>query len=211
MQRQALLIAHSVEEDTAGMAWAPSAVWDEETSQYYVFWASRQYDAGDAEHSGPAATLDTIRYATTQDFATFSAAGDWVALADTPLIDQELQNLGEPGTWARFLKNETTLQVYQETTTEGLFGTWTRVPGYVRDESPLEGPASFADNLTPGRYYLLLDDYTEYVPFETSDITAAGSWQSASDLSGFPKGLKHGSVTPLTQEEYDAVAAAYPA
>ena len=192
------------------MVWAPSAVWDDATSQYYVFWSSRHYASTDTSHSGAAVTLDTIRYATTADFASFGAPQDYVALADTPLIDQEFQYLGEAGSWARFLKNETVSQVYQETTSGGLFGAWARVPGYVRDESPMEGPASFADNVTPGVYHLLLDDYTEYVPFETADIAAAGGWQ-ASGASGFPRGLKHGSVTPLTQDEYDAVAAAYPA
>lgn len=192
------------------MTWAPSAVWDDSTSQYHVFWSSRQYAVSDTSHSGDAVTLDRIRYATTTDFATFSAPQDYVALPDTPLIDQEFQNLGSADSWARFLKNETTLQVYQETSDDGLFGTWTRIPGYVRNESPREGPASFADNVTPGLYHLLLDDYTEYVPFQTDDIEAAGGWQAVS-ASGFPSGLKHGSVTPLTQAEYDAVAAAYPA
>ncbi|KAM0504070.1 hypothetical protein ACHAO3_003983 [Verticillium nonalfalfae] len=198
----------NIEDPTGGMAWAPSAVWDDETQQYFVFWASRHYAAADTEHTGPA-NLDRIRYATTRDFVSFSRPRDYHALPDTPLIDQEFQYLGAPGAYARFLKNETVNQVYQETTTEGLFGTWTRVPGYVRPESPLEGPASYADNLIAGRYHLFLDNYTEYVPFVTSNV-ASGAWAPAS-REGFPRGLKHGSVTPLTQEEYDAVAARYPA
>ncbi|KAI0599090.1 family 43 glycoside hydrolase [Biscogniauxia sp. FL1348] len=198
-----------VEAETAGMTWAPSAVWDDETSQYHVFWSSRHYSASDTTHSGTA-TLDRIRHATTTDFASFSAADDYLALADTPLIDQEFQYLGTPGSYARFLKNETVNQIYQETTMEGLFGSWTRASaGYVSDRSPLEGPAAFADNATPGLYHLLMDDYTQYVPYQTSDILS-GSWQ-ASSLAGFPTGLKHGSVTPLAQEEYDALAAAYAA
>ncbi|KAM0272619.1 hypothetical protein ACHAQH_008610 [Verticillium albo-atrum] len=197
-----------IEDPTGGMAWAPSAVWDDETEQYFVFWASRHYAASDTEHTGPA-SLDRIRYATTRDFVTFGAPRDYHALPDTPLIDQEFQYLGTSGAYTRFLKNETVNQVYQETTTDGIFGTWTRVPGYVRPESPLEGPASYADNLVAGRYHLFLDNYTEYVPFETSGISSA-DWTSV-PMDGFPRGLKHGSVTPLTQKEYDAVAARYPA
>ncbi|KAI1077798.1 glycoside hydrolase family 43 protein [Whalleya microplaca] len=197
-----------VETGTAGMVWAPSAVWDDGTPQYYVFWSSRHYKSSDTAHAGTA-SLDRIRYATTTDFAIFSEPRDYLALPDTPLIDQEFQKLGTSGAFARFLKNETTNQVYQETTSDGLFGTWTRVPGYVRNETPREGPASFADNVTPGLHHLLLDDYTEYVPYETSNIYSP-TWK-ASSTSGFPTGLKHGSVTPLTKEEYNAVAAAYPA
>ncbi|KAF2970138.1 hypothetical protein GQX73_g3441 [Xylaria multiplex] len=195
-----------IEEDTAGMAWAPSAVWDDATSQYYVFWSSRLYSSSDAGHTGTA-SLDRIRYATTRDFATFSAPQDYAAEPDTPLIDQEFLRTGADS-FTRFLKNETVNQVYQENGTGGLFGSWTRVPGYLRPESPLEGPAAFADNTTPGRYYVWLDNYTQYVPFETSDLQNP-SW-SAAGTSGFPTGLKHGSVTPLTQKEYDAIAAAYP-
>ncbi|KAH7130017.1 family 43 glycoside hydrolase [Dactylonectria estremocensis] len=196
-----------VENDTAGMVWAPSAVWDDLTAQYYVFWASRLYDSSDTNHAGTA-SLDRIRYATTRDFVTFSSPSDYLALASTPLIDQEFQYLGTPGAFVRFLKNETTNQVYQEKTTEGLFGSWDRIPGYVRNQSPLEGPASFADNLTPGLYHLLLDDYTQYVPFQTSNILSP-DWV-ASDTSSFPAGLKHGSVTPLTKKEYKRIANKYP-
>ncbi|KAI8242965.1 hypothetical protein K4K57_011109 [Colletotrichum sp. SAR 10_99] len=198
----------SVEADTAGMVWAPSAVWDADKGHWYVFWASRHYRSTDTGHTGTA-TLDRIRYTATKDFVTFSAARDYVALADTPLIDQEFQYLGTPGRFARFLKNETTNQVYQEVTTGGLFGTWTRIPGYVRNESPREGPAAFADNTTPGLYHLLLDDYTQYVPFQTSNIQSP-NWQ-ASSTSGFPSGLKHGSVTPLTQTEWNALNSRFPA
>ncbi|KAI1379207.1 glycoside hydrolase family 43 protein [Hypoxylon crocopeplum] len=197
----------TVERDTAGMVWAPSAVWDDETSQYYLFWASRHYSSSDTAHTGTA-TLDKIRYTTTKDFATFGEPGDYMAPSDTALIDQEFQYLGTPGAFARFYKNETVNQVYQEVTSDGLFGTWTGV-GYVHSDTQLEGPASFADNVTPGLYHLFLDDYTQYIPYQTSNINSA-SWQKSS-TSGFPTGLKHGSVTPLTQEEYDAVAAAYPA
>ncbi|KAI1760227.1 glycoside hydrolase family 43 protein [Hypoxylon sp. FL1150] len=198
----------TVETETAGMAWAPSAVWDDDTSQYYLFWSSRHYDASDTAHTGTA-TLDRIRYTTTTDFATFAAPADYLALADTPLIDQEFQHLGTPGAFARFLKNETSQRVFQEVTSDGLFGTWTRASDYATADSPREGPASFADIETPGVYHLFLDDYTQYVPYQTSDIQDA-AWE-ASSITGFPTGLKHGSVTLLKQDEYDALAAAYPA
>ncbi|KAL1849341.1 hypothetical protein Daus18300_013314 [Diaporthe australafricana] len=196
----------TIDSATAGMVWAPSAVYNTDDSLFYVFWSARHYAESDTAHTGTA-TLDRIRYATTADFVTFSAPADYLALADTPLIDQEFQSLGAGGAYARFLKNETVNQVYQETTAGGLFGEWARVPGYVSSLSPAEGPAAFADNVDPGLYHLLLDDYTQYRPFQTSDI-AGGSWSSSS-TAGFPSGLKHGSVTPVTQAEYDAISAKY--
>jgi hypothetical protein len=197
---------HRVEDSTAGMVWAPSAVWDETSSRFHVFWSSRFYNMKDASHTQPA-TLDRIRYSSTNDFSTFTPAKDYIK-SDIPLIDQEFQYLGKPGHYARFLKNEKENKVYQEMTTEGLFGSWKRIPGYVVNEAPREGPASFADNSKPGLYHLLLDDYKKYVPFQTSNI-ASPKWDR-SNYPRFPSVLKHGSVTPLTREEYDAVASRYP-
>lgn len=188
------------------MAWAPSAVWNDSEQQYYVFWASRHYAASDTGHTGTA-NLDRIRYATTRDFVTFSTPRDYLAPSGVPIIDQEFQYLGTPGHYARFIKDERVNQVYQEVTTGGLFGQWTRVPGYVRPESPTEGPASVADIRTPGLYHLLLDNYAQYIGFQTSSITSP-NWQPSN--SRFPTGLKHGVVTPLTQREYDAIRARYP-
>jgi hypothetical protein len=197
-----------VEGSTAGMVWAPSAVWDDATQQFYVFWASRLYASSDTAHTGVAG-LDRIRYATTKDFNSFSSPKDYVAPANTPVIDQEFQYLGQKGHFTRFIKNETTLQVYQENTTGGLFGTWTRVPGYVTSGAPWEGTASYADNAVAGKYYILLDNYTQYVPFVTTNINS-GKW-TASSTTGFPAGLKHGSVTSLTKKEYDAIKKKFPA
>ncbi|BAE55184.1 unnamed protein product [Aspergillus oryzae RIB40] len=196
----------TIEEDTAGMAWAPSAVWNDDEQQYYLFWASRLYDSTDSDHTGTAG-LDRIRYSTTRDFVTFSSPADYVALDDIPLIDQEFLELGTPGAYARFIKDENINQVYQETTTGGLFGEWTRIPGYIGDNPLSEGPASFPDIENSGVYHLLLDNYEEYVPFQTSDIDA-GSWEKSSS-SSYPTGLKHGSVLRLTQTEYDAITSKF--
>lgn len=189
------------------MLWAPSAVWDDTTSQYYVFWSSQLYSSTDQSHRGTA-SLKRIRYATTKDFVTFTTPRDYLAPAQNSIIDQEFLYLGQPGHYARFYKDESAgSHVMIEITSDGLFGTWTRL-GSVRGEGRREGPAAFADNTTPGKYYLFLDNYTQYLPFQTSNISAV-PWAVA-DWPNFPPGLKHGSVTPLTRQEYDAVVAKYP-
>jgi hypothetical protein len=195
-----------VEGDTGGMLWAPSAVWDDTTSQYYVFWSTQLYSASDPTHKGTA-TLKRIRYAMTKDFVTFSAPKDYLAPAKNAVIDQEFLTLDKPGHFARFYKDESAgSRVVIETTANGLFGIWKTV-GSVRTEGRREGPAAFADNQTPGKYYILLDDYTQYLPFQTTNI-ASVTWSSP-NWPNFPRGLKHGSVTQLTREEYDTVVAKY--
>lgn len=192
------------------MVWAPSAVWDPKTSQFHIFYSSRHYQKSDPQHTGTA-TPDRIRYVSTTNFTTFTPPKDYI-IAPFPVIDQEFQYLGREGYYARFIKNERENKVYQEMSTTGVFGKWERVPGWVVNEAPREGPASFADNRREGVYHLLLDDYKKYVPFETRDIGRPGGWVRTSTTGGgFPGVLKHGSVTPLTEQEYDAVAKKYPA
>lgn len=93
-------------------------------------------------------------------------------------------------------------------TTGGLFGDWKRIRGYVREEQSREGPAAFKDNVKDGVYHLLLDDYKQYLPFETANIQE-GKWKK-SDKPGFPGRLKHGSVTPLLREEWEAIRQRFP-
>lgn len=190
------------------MAWAPSAVWDEEEGQYYLFWATRLFSEDDPDHTGEPG-LERIRYSTTADFVTFSDPQDYYATEDTAFIDQEFQYLGTPGSYLRYVKNAKTGQILQEQSSDGVFGDWTAAPGYldVAEATQYEGAASFADIREPGRYYVLLDNYDEYVPFTTVDILA-GAWEKA-DAPDFPSLLKHGCVTPVTQEEYDAIAEKY--
>lgn len=203
-----------IESPEAGMAWAPSVVYNATESQYYLFWASRLYAEDDTDHTGTA-SLDRIRYATTPDFSmgSFSKPADYVALdaENIPLIDQEFLYLGNEGHYARFLKDENVLHVYQETTTGGLFDEWTRTQPegeYIRT-SVYEGPAAFPDVNVEGRYYLLMDNYEEYVPFVTEDVLS-GEWEELSfDGTGLPRGLKHGNVFLLTESEYQAVIERY--
>ncbi|KAL4863068.1 hypothetical protein BDV12DRAFT_189940 [Aspergillus spectabilis] len=201
-----------IEDPTAGMAWAPSVVYNTTESQYYIFWASRLYSSDDPSHTGEA-NLDRIRYTTTTDFVTFSPPSDYLSLdaQNIPLIDQEFLPISpiDPNHYVRFLKDENVLHVYQETSTTGIFGEWTRSPspgdsGYIAT-SVFEGPAAFPDVNVEGRYYLLMDNYEQYVPFQTDDVLS-GVWdQLDGDVVGLPGGLKHGNVILLTQKEYDAV------
>lgn len=204
------------------MAWAPSALFNATTNTYDLFWATRLYNETDEEHTGTA-SLDRIRHATTKDFITFSEPEDYLALDEEniPLIDQEFLSIGqgneeeeeEEGKYARFLKDENVLHVYQEVTRGGLFGEWTRSPtvngsGYIATRT-FEGPAAFPDINVQGRYYLLMDNYEEYVPFVTEDIVG-GVWEELEiGETGMPRGLKHGSVVLVTEEEYDALVESY--
>ncbi|KAH8831833.1 glycoside hydrolase family 43 protein [Flagelloscypha sp. PMI_526] len=190
---------------TAGMVWAPEAIWDSSKKAYLVHWASRLYAASDTNHTG-AATPDQIMYAHTTDFKTFTPAQPYIALSGRPVIDLDILSLGG-NSYARFIKDENQLRVWEERSTTGLWGTWSQVGGWMVDEVS-EGPLSFKDNVTPGLVHSFLDLYVSaggYVPFKTTNIDS-GSWTKDS-TDAFPALTKHGVVKPVTQAEYDRIRA----
>ncbi|KAG8630004.1 hypothetical protein KVT40_001623 [Elsinoe batatas] len=197
-----------VEADTAGMVWAPEAIWDAAKGEYLVHWASKFYPESDPEHSGPPSTT-VIRYAYTKDFRTFSEPSTYVDYSPTNVIDLNILPLGGDR-YARFLKNETSPSVFYETTDGGLSGTWTRPGGegsIVR--AGVEGPTSYFDNEDPTKAYVLLDYYASdgYRPFVNTDLST-NNWVDA-DRSAFPSNRRHGSVIGIDQRAYDALRKAY--
>ncbi|SJL18038.1 related to putative arabinase [Armillaria ostoyae] len=194
--------------ETAGMAWAPEAIWDADAGQYLVYWSSRFYDADDTAHTGTA-TEDRIVSAYTSDFRTFTEATDYIVIPGTPIIDLTILPLSD-GEYIRFIKNETDLRVWSERSSGGLFGTWTKIgDGYV-NPYVTEGPLAFHDNEVEGRIHLWLDEYGGdtrvygYVPQYTDD--GGVTWVNG-DRANFPSLTKHGVVVPVNQTQYDAIEA----
>ncbi|EFQ32395.1 arabinosidase [Colletotrichum graminicola M1.001] len=196
-----------VEDASAGMVWAPDAIWDPTKGQYLVHWASKFYAASDPNHTGaPGSTV--IRYAYTSDFRTFSTPQTFIDKSPTDVIDLNILPISSDGrSFARFLKDETLKTVFVEVTTDGLFGTWTRPGGSSATiASGVEGPAAYWDNQVAGKAHVLLDFYGDdgYRPYETANVASNAGW-SASPRTGFPSGLRHGSVLPINQTVYDAL------
>lgn len=198
-----------VEDPAAGMVWAPSAIWDQKSQKYQIFWSSQLFASDDPNHDGNPVTEHVIRTASTTDFKTFTTPETYLHTPGYPVIDQEFQKIdGEDNSFARFIKNESNARVYQEISTDGIFGTWTRVggtEGYVTDQGR-EGPASFRDNQDSSKYHLWLDNYGyqgggRYEPYSTTNIKQGG--YAADSMDGFPTNLRHGSVIPVTQSQYE--------
>jgi hypothetical protein len=194
----------TVEDATAGMVWAPSAIFDSEKGEYFVFWASKFYPTSDTKHTGsPSSTR--IRYAYTKDFKTFTKPQDYVNRSPTNVIDLEFLALGG-NAYARFIKDESAKTVFTEISTTGLFGTWTRPGGASAViASGVEGPAPYWDNQVASKAHLLLDFYggDGYAPYESSDVRG-GKW-TASDKAAWPKNLRHGSVLPVNATQVEAL------
>jgi hypothetical protein len=201
-----------VSPDTAGNTWAPEAYYDTELGAYVVFWASKIYAEDDPDHTGD--THNRMMYATTQDFVTFSEPQVWndpgYAVIDSTLIQ-------DGNTYHRFTKDERSQGespcgkfITQETSTSILDTSYDLVADCIGSGSISqgEGPLVFKSN-TEEKWYLFIDEFggRGYVPFETTDLDS-GQWTVSADYD-LPDSPRHGTVLPLTQEEYDRLAAAF--
>ncbi|CAP94450.1 hypothetical protein E8E15_004564 [Penicillium rubens] len=193
----------TVEDETAGMAWAPDAYWDSSKGQYFVHWASQLYSADDTDHTGEPTLNTSMRYSYTSDFKTFTTPETYVSLGDTTVIDMA------------FLEDENTLTRFyvtgggpvEQTSTNGLFGDWTTAKGTIENSSGYEAPYAFWDNVENGLAYLLCD--------KVGSVTGNHAWQSTDQASGtFTVNdthdlafMRHLSILPVTQGQYDALSA----
>jgi len=110
------------------------------------------------------------------------------------------------------MKDETHKTVFCETSDSGLFGTWTRHGGdSAVIQSGVEGPAAYWDNGVEGKVHLLLDFYggnpAGYRHFESSTPGENSGWK---EVGGFPRGLRHGSVAPISTEQSRVLSARFP-
>ncbi len=194
----------AVAPEDAGCAWAPEAVFDEESGDYLVFWASTTRRDNFAKHR--------IWAARTTDFRTFGAPFIYIEKSNT-IIDTTIVHDGR--SYYRFTKDEKVKAITLETSPK-LMGPWTDVPGFsLATLRGHEGPACYlVEAESPGKpatWCLILDHYAKglgYQPFVTQDL--AGGQFTRGDGFSFPFHFRHGSVVPLTSAEYQRLQAAYP-
>ncbi|MFJ3445038.1 family 43 glycosylhydrolase [Streptomyces sp. NPDC086081] len=204
-----------VSPDNAGNTWAPEAYWDDELGSYVVFWASKLYADDDPEHRGD--TYNKMLYATTRDFRTFSEPKVWndpgYSVIDSTVVKhgdeyyrytKDERDPGSAGPCSKFITGEksTSLTSTRYDFVADCIGKGAMDRG--------EGPTVFKSN-TEKKWYLFIDEYggRGYLPFETTDL-ASGRWTPSTDHQ-LPASPRHGTVLPVTQEEYDRLLAAYPA
>ena len=179
----------------AGCTWAPEAMYDEDTGDYLVFWASTNASDRFAKHR--------IWASRTKDFVTFDKPFVYID-NPTSVIDTDIVRDG--GKYYRFSKDEKFKAISLEAA-EKLAGPWREVPGFsLAQLRGYEGPECFLlEPATTGKkptWCLILDQYsrgTGYQPFVSDDL-AGGRFTPAPGFS-FPFRVRHGSVLPVTAAE----------
>ncbi len=188
----------------AGSTWAPEAIYDEERGDYLVFWASTTGRDDFAKHR--------IWAARTADFRTFGEPFVYIE-KPTTIIDTTIVRDG--GRYHRFTKDEKFKAITLEVS-ERLDGPWTEVADFsLARLVGYEGPACFPITGGDGRtqtWCLLLDHYAKgegYKPYLAATLEG-GRFEPASNFE-FPFRFRHGTVLPVTAEEYERLRAAFPA
>lgn len=191
--------------DDAGCTWAPEAVYDEERGEYMVFWASLTARDNFSKHR--------IWAAHTKDFKTFSEPFIYIEKPNT-VIDTTI--IRDRGVYYRFTKDERYKAITMETSPQ-LMGGWEDVSDFSLNRlTGYEGPTCFQiappSEGQPARWCLLLDWYSRgkgYQPYETADL-ATGDFQPSEQMT-FPfSPVRHGTVVPVTQTEFDALINRWP-
>ncbi len=188
-----------------GCLWAPDVFYDPEGEAYVLHWSS-SHASNDYGHMA-------IFYSRTKDFVHFTAPKELYRKEDAGVIDSAIYT--ENGRYYMFLKsdhNPERILLLQAPQAEG---PYTRIPAF--DESMLaiepglyEGPT--AAKLEDGRWCLFLDYYgvpgvgQGYVPF-VADSLESGRFTRADAAFSFPYGYKHGSILPISREEYERIKA----
>lgn len=191
--------------DDAGCTWAPETVYDTETGQYLVYWASTTKTDDFAKHR--------IWAAWTKDFRSFTDPFIYIEKPES-VIDTSIVR-GDGDAYFRFTKDERIKGITMETS-KTISGDWTEVAGFnLGHLRGYEGPQCYRTTSGDGSttsWCLILDKYGTgegYQPFVTDDLSS-GVFKEAEGFT-FPFLFRHGSILPVTPEEFDRLEAAHSA
>lgn len=189
-----------------GCCWAPDIIQDKKTKEYIIHWSSPDKEKD---------MRMTIYYARTKDFETFSEPAILYQKEDSGVIDScMVEENGMFYLWVKSDKNPVGVIMLKS---DCITGPFERMYEFDEEMERLEGgayayEAPTACRLEDGSYSLMLDFFgvkgkgQGYVPFRSQDI-ASGIFKRCDGEFSYPYGFKHGTILPISQEEYERIKA----
>lgn len=190
-------------DENFGCLWAPDVFYDPEKEDYVLHWSSCHAVNGFGDMG--------IWFTRTTDFQSFEVPKCLYQKADAGIIDSAIYV--ENGRYFLFLKSDHNPERIILMQADHAEGPYTRNEEF--DKSMLaieaglyEGPT--AVRLDDGRWCLFLDYYgvpgagQGYVPF-LADSLESGRFIRSDLQFSFPYGYKHGTILPITDEEYNRI------
>ncbi|MEU1934363.1 glycoside hydrolase family 43 protein [Streptomyces coeruleorubidus] len=187
-------------------AWAPEAIWNPETNDYVLYWATNATRGGVLKHR--------IYYARTTDFRTITTPQLYIDRPGTQnIIDTQIVEVPSGVGNFRYVRASGDGQITLEGS-NSILGTWTNLgnlSGIGLTGSQVEGPMwmKFRDR---NEWTLYLDQYASgrgYMPVTTTNPSASGTYRlpasGSYNLGGTKK--RHGAILNLTAAEESRVLA----
>lgn len=190
-------------DENFGCLWAPDVFYDPVEKDYVLHWSSSHAHNGFGNMG--------IWCSHTRDFKSFGVPKLLYEKKDAGIIDSAIYI--EDGKYFLFVKcdhNPETILLLQSDHAEG---PYTRVEAFDESMKAIEPglyEGATAVQLPDGRWCLFLDFYgvpgagQGYVPF-LADRLASGKFVRSDAAFSFPYGYKHGTVIPITMEEYHRI------
>lgn len=193
----------------AGCAWAPEAILDDRSGDYFVYWTTIAPADG--------ITKPRIYYARTRDFVSFTPARLYIDRpGPTGLIDTQIVKVDDPASRYRYYRASGDGQISFEGSND-LLGDWVRL-GDLRSAGltgkEVEGPILFKVMQT-GDWALWVDQYSSgggYLALATRDLSRPETFRrlgpATIDYGASKK--RHGSILNISRDELQRLRAKWP-
>ena len=186
-------------EPNARNTWAPEITYDKASGEYMIYWATTIRGLyPETQSQGDDAYNHRMYYVTTRDFKTFSPT----KLLYEPgfnVIDATI--IPDKKGYVMFLKDETREPAQKNlrvARARNLTGPYAEAGPPITGKYWAEGPTAFKMD---GKWMVYFDKYTEHAmgAVQSADLV---NWTDISSQISFPKGMRHGSVFKVSQEEF---------
>jgi len=211
---EAAFLPVMVHERKAANAWAPEIFYDEETSQYLIFWSTTipgrfpvTDESGSVSKTGIALNHRIYR-TTTRDFKEYSRAELFLDPGFN-VIDATIVRDG--ARFLMFLKDETLRPEARKdirvAAADHALGPWVLAPEPISKENWVEGPTAFRAGMD---MFVLFDAYTRkrYEGVRSRDLK---TWTALGAELEMPPGARHGSVLAVPEKILKKLLAGEPA
>jgi len=187
----------------AGCVWAPETIFDEETEEHLIFWASMvKRDENPAKQ---------IIYSTrTKDFKYYSTPEIYIE-RENHIIDTTM--IKDGNTYYRYSKDETKKCIIVEQSSSLIPSSFVELNSTVLDNMlGVEGPAVFKFN-DRNEWCLMIDQFAAkkgYLPLVTDDLSS-GQFRILNESEYYLGDTlkRHGSILNITSTEYESLVRAY--
>ena len=198
-----------------GCLWAPDIIYDPVRDDYVLHWSSSHQENDFGQKA--------IYFCRTKDFSSFTPPALLYRKADSGVIDSAMYE--EDGQYYLFVKSEGNPEKLILLRSESITGPFERVKAFDESMADCQSglyEAPTAVRLEDSRWCLFIDYYgvrgrgQGYIPYISDSLAsgrfirhdaarADGSASGVGSSFSFPYGFKHGTILPITMEEYERI------